>query len=146
MKSLRLICDTESAIHLPTVDDIVIDSSSPGRVGDRHYNWRCWTEFGSGAIGDIAAHSMNVIFMALDLGPPSAVEVIRTGGMKKELYPEWTVMRYIWPQRGVHPPLCAPRRERQRRRAARVRGCRSLPARARRSRLGWPGDQAEDHE
>jgi hypothetical protein len=78
--------------------------SSEGCVYHRH-NWRGWTEFGSGAIGDIAAHSMNVIFMALDLGPPSAVEVIRTSGMKKEMYPEWTVMRYSWPQRGVHPPL-----------------------------------------
>ncbi len=78
--------------------------NAEGAVYHRH-NWRGWTEFGSGAIGDIAPHSMNVIFMALDLGPPSAVEVVRTSGMKKEMYPEWTVMRYSWPQRGIHPPL-----------------------------------------
>jgi len=78
--------------------------STEGCVYHRH-NWRGWTEFGSGAIGDIAAHSMNVIFMALDLGPPAAVEVVETSGMKREMYPEWTVMRYLWPQRGVHPPL-----------------------------------------
>jgi len=78
--------------------------STEGAVYHRH-NWRGWTEFGSGAIGDIAPHSMNVVFMALDLGPPSAVEIVETSGMKKEMYPEWTVARYIWPQRGIHPPL-----------------------------------------
>ena len=67
--------------------------------------WRGWTEFGSGAVGDIAPHHMNVVFMALDLGAPSAVEVVETSGMKKEMYPEWSVVRFEWPQRGVHPPF-----------------------------------------
>ncbi len=69
------------------------------------FTWRGWTEFGSGAIGDIAPHSMNVIFLALDLGAPSAVEVVETSGMRPEMYPEWSVVRWEWPQRGVHPPL-----------------------------------------
>lgn len=67
--------------------------------------WRGWTEYGSGAVGDIAPHSMNVIFMALDLGPPSAVEVVECSGMKKEMYPEWSIVRWEWPQRGIHPPF-----------------------------------------
>ena len=49
--------------------------------------WRGWTEFGSGSVGDIAPHAMNVIFMALDLGAPSAVEVVETSGMRREMYP-----------------------------------------------------------
>ncbi len=69
------------------------------------FMWRGWTEFGSGAVGDIAPHSMNVIFWALDLGAPSAVEVVETSGMQKEMYPEWSIIRWEWPQRGVHPPL-----------------------------------------
>ena len=28
--------------------------------------WRGWIEFGSGALGDIAPHSLNVVFSALD--------------------------------------------------------------------------------
>lgn len=67
--------------------------------------WRGWIEFGSGALGDIAPHSMNVIFLALDLGAPSAVEVVETSGMRREMYPDWTHLRFDWPQRGVHPPL-----------------------------------------
>ena len=69
------------------------------------FTWRGWIEFGSGAVGDIAPHSMNVVFFALDLGAPSAVEVVETSGMRREMYPEWSVVRWEWPQRGVHPPL-----------------------------------------
>jgi predicted dehydrogenase len=69
------------------------------------FTWRGWTEFGSGAVGDIAPHSMNVVFMALDLGAPSAVEVVETSGMRREMYPEWSVIRWEWPQRGAHPPF-----------------------------------------
>ena len=67
--------------------------------------WRGWTEFGSGALGDIAPHQMNVIFWALDLGAPSAVEVVDTSGMRPEMYPDWSVIRFDFAGRGVHPPL-----------------------------------------
>ena len=67
--------------------------------------WRGWTDFGSGALGDIAPHAMNVIFWALDLGAPAAVELVDTSGMTKEMYPDWSILRFDWPQRGVHPPL-----------------------------------------
>ncbi len=67
--------------------------------------WRGWTEFGSGALGDIAAHSMNVVFLALDLGAPSAVEVVETSGMRREMYPDWTHLRFDFARGGTHPPL-----------------------------------------
>ena len=67
--------------------------------------WRGWTEFGSGALGDIAPHSMNVIFLALDLGAPSAVEVLETTGMQREMYPHSSVIRFDFAARGIHPPL-----------------------------------------
>jgi predicted dehydrogenase len=69
------------------------------------FSWRGWWDFGSGALGDIAPHSMNVIFLTLDLGTPSSVEIVDTSGMKKEMFPDWTALRFQWPQRGVHPPL-----------------------------------------
>lgn len=67
--------------------------------------WRGWWDFGSGAVGDIAPHAMNVIFLTLDLGAPSAVEVLDTSGVKKEMYPDWSIIRFDWAGRGVHPPL-----------------------------------------
>ncbi len=56
-------------------------------------------------MGDNAGHSWNVIFLALGLGPVSAAEVVETSGPKKEQYPDWTMMRFEWAQRGVHPPF-----------------------------------------
>ncbi|HUA62736.1 MAG TPA: Gfo/Idh/MocA family oxidoreductase [Verrucomicrobiae bacterium] len=69
------------------------------------FSWRGWWDFGSGALGDIAPHSMNVIFLALDLGAPQAVEIVDTSGMKKEMFPDWTTLCFKWPARGVHPAL-----------------------------------------
>ena len=69
------------------------------------FSWRGWWDFGSGAVGDIAPHAMNVIFLTLDLGAPSAIDIIDTSGMKKEMFPDWTVLRFQWPARGIHPPL-----------------------------------------
>lgn len=48
---------------------------------------------------------MNVIFWALDLGAPSAIEVVETSGMRSEMYPDWSVIRFDYAARGVHPPL-----------------------------------------
>jgi predicted dehydrogenase len=69
------------------------------------FSWRGWIEFGNGALGDIAPHAMNVIFLALDLGAPSAVEIVDTSGMTRDMYPEWSILRFDYAARGVHPPL-----------------------------------------
>jgi len=67
--------------------------------------WRGCTEFGSGALGDIAPHSMNVIFMALNPGAPVAVEVVETSGMKKDMFPDWSTLRFDFAPRGNKPKL-----------------------------------------
>jgi predicted dehydrogenase len=82
-----------------------LDPVPPVGVVYHPFVWRGWTEFGSGALGDIAPHQMNVVFWALDLGAPSAVEVVETSGMRREMYPDWTIMRFEYAARGVHPPL-----------------------------------------
>lgn len=69
------------------------------------FSWRGWIDFGSGALGDIAPHSMNVIFMALDLGAPASAEVIETTGITKEMYPRSTALRLDFAPRGVHPAI-----------------------------------------
>jgi hypothetical protein len=43
--------------------------------------------------------------MALELGAPSVVEVLETSGMTREMYPEWSVIRFDWAARGKRPPL-----------------------------------------
>ncbi len=83
----------------------------PARKKWRHpqvyhpFVWRGWWDFGTGAIGDIAPHVMNVVFWALELGPPSGVEVVDTSGMMPEMFPEWSIVRYDFPAREGRPPF-----------------------------------------
>jgi predicted dehydrogenase len=91
--------------HQSDFKDAGLSPVPPLGVVYHPFVWRGWTEFGSGALGDIAPHGLNVVFMALDLGAPSAVEVVETSGMKREMFPDWSVLKFAWAARGVHPPL-----------------------------------------
>jgi len=43
-----------------------------------HFNWRGWTPFGTGALGDMGAHLMDFPVWALELGLPTRVETKHT--------------------------------------------------------------------
>ena len=64
-------------------------SRKPGnRRADRHpFAWRGWWDFGSGALGDMACHTVNMPFMALDLRDPTAVQAT-TSGHNGDSYPK----------------------------------------------------------
>jgi predicted dehydrogenase len=68
------------------------------------FNWRGWWDFGTGALGDMACHTMNLAFMALDLRDPIAVEA-ETSGHNKDSYPKWSIIRYTFTARGNRPGL-----------------------------------------
>ncbi len=91
--------------HQSDFKDAGLSPVPPLGVVYHPFVWRGWTEFGSGALGDIAPHSLNVLFWALDLGAPSAVEIVETSGMKREMFPDWSILRFEWAARGAHPPL-----------------------------------------
>ena len=38
------------------------------------FNWRGWVDFGTGALGDMACHAFHVVYEALDLSSPTAVQ------------------------------------------------------------------------
>ncbi len=52
-----------------------------------HSTWRGWQDFGTGALGDMACHTVNMPFRALNLGYPTEIEAIPFGQMNKESYP-----------------------------------------------------------
>lgn len=67
-------------------------------------HWRGWWPFGTGALGDMAAHIMAPAFWALELGQPTVVEAASTA-VYEETCPKASVIRYEFPARGGRPPV-----------------------------------------
>ncbi len=63
------------------------------------FNWRGWWDFGTGALGDMACHTMNLVYMGLQLGAPDWVEAKSDGGTE-ESPPLWSTITYHFPDDG----------------------------------------------
>jgi predicted dehydrogenase len=61
--------------------------------------WRGWQDFGTGALGDMACHTVNMPFRALNLGYPTEVEAEAFGVMNQESYPIGSKIRFEFPAR-----------------------------------------------
>jgi predicted dehydrogenase len=72
--------------------------------GYHPFAWRGWWEFGTGALGDMACHTMNMPYMALGLRDPSSVEA-ETSGHNRESYPKWSIIRYEFPATDKRPEV-----------------------------------------
>lgn len=68
------------------------------------FNWRGWTDWGVGAIGDMGAHLIDHAVWALDLGYPTSVETQSTP-YNKATYPMATTTYYEFPARGNKPAV-----------------------------------------
>jgi hypothetical protein len=70
------------------------------------FAWRGWWDFGTGAIGDMACHTMNLVFMGLRLGAPTSVAAVPVRQeINHQSPPEGLVVSYEFPARGNLPPL-----------------------------------------
>jgi predicted dehydrogenase len=67
-------------------------------------SWRRWWDFGTGTLGDMGCHIIDPVFWALDLEYPISVEA-HPGKFNNETYPEATVVRWEFPERGNLPPV-----------------------------------------
>jgi predicted dehydrogenase len=81
-----------------------------GPAPERAYNsayvpfaWRGWWDFGTGALGDMGCHTMNLAFMGLRLGAPSAVSADVQGAVNAETGPVGCTVTYEFPARGNLP-------------------------------------------
>jgi predicted dehydrogenase len=68
------------------------------------FNWRGWWDFGTGALGDMACHTANMAFRALNLGYPTSVVADATD-VNPETYPSSAKITYQFPARGDMPPV-----------------------------------------
>lgn len=78
----------------------------PYKQGTYHtFNWRGWYDFGTGALGDMACHTVNMPFRALKLGYPDVVELEVASRVYPETFPLTSRIRFEFPERDGLPPL-----------------------------------------
>ncbi len=83
-----------------------------GPAQDRPYNhvylpftWRGWWDFGTGALGDMACHTMNLPYLALKLEYPTSIVAESSPFNVQATYPTWATVHYEFPARGDMPAL-----------------------------------------
>lgn len=78
----------------------------PFKAGIYHtFAWRGWYEFGTGALGDMACHTVNMPFRALKMGYPNVVECELASRIYSETFPKTSRIRFEFPEREGLPPL-----------------------------------------
>jgi predicted dehydrogenase len=68
------------------------------------FRWRGWWDFGTGALGDIACHSMDACFWVLDLGYPTRIEPESTK-LFAETAPACSRITYHFAAKGNRPEV-----------------------------------------
>ena len=68
------------------------------------FKWRGWYDFGTGALGDMACHTMNLAYLGLKLDAPTRV-VAETTERFDDSYPAGCKITYTFPARGERGPL-----------------------------------------
>jgi predicted dehydrogenase len=84
-----------------------LPAKDPRYNSDRIYHdfaWRGWWDFGTGALGDIACHAMNMTFRALDLRNPATVQA-ETSGHNRDSFPAWSIITYEFAATAARPAL-----------------------------------------
>lgn len=67
--------------------------------------WRCWYDFGMGALGDWGAHIMDTAHQFLDLGLPYEVDPIKIEGHNTLFFPQASTLAFRFPKRKKMPPV-----------------------------------------
>jgi predicted dehydrogenase len=61
-----------------------------------NFNWRAWKEYGTGSMGDMGCHIMDVVVWALELGAPTALRA-EVSNVDEFLYPDASTVVYEFP-------------------------------------------------
>lgn len=87
-----------------------------GPAKERNYNpmyvpgqWRSWSAFGTGVIGDWTCHVVDPVYWTLDLGAPTSIEALETSDYDPvkhaETFPIGSVIRYEFAAKGNRPAV-----------------------------------------
>jgi hypothetical protein len=78
----------------------------PFKDGVYHdFVWRGWYDFGTGALGDMACHMVNMPFRALKMGYPTLVQCEEASALHAETFPKTSRIRFEFPAREGLAPL-----------------------------------------
>lgn len=73
---------------------------------DFHYGqWRCWYDFGMGALGDWGAHIIDTAHEFLDLGLPEEISPIMLKDHNDFFFPMSSTIEFKFPKRKKMPPV-----------------------------------------
>jgi predicted dehydrogenase len=78
--------------------------TAPERPYDSIYHpfsWRGWWDYGTGALGDMACHTANMAFMALELGYPTSIVAEEVQDLNAETGPTGARVVFQFPARGT---------------------------------------------
>jgi predicted dehydrogenase len=70
-----------------------------------HGQWRCWYDFGMGALGDWGAHIMDTAHEFLELGMPYEVNPTLLKGHNSFFFPFSSTIEFKFPERGDMPAM-----------------------------------------
>ena len=68
-------------------------------------DWRCWYDFGNGALGDWGAHILDTAHQFLDLGLPEEVSAVKLDGPNPFIFPQASTLSFKFPARSSMPPV-----------------------------------------
>ncbi|MCA9263908.1 MAG: Gfo/Idh/MocA family oxidoreductase [Planctomycetales bacterium] len=69
------------------------------------FSWRGRWDFGTGAIGDMGVHNLDTAYWALELGFPTAAEVVDSAPKTEDCPPLWSIIALQFPENGSRPPV-----------------------------------------
>ncbi|WP_119079160.1 Gfo/Idh/MocA family oxidoreductase [Chitinophaga alhagiae] len=91
-----------------TLDWNVWQMATQGHTYNKDFvngQWRCWFDFGMGALGDWGAHILDTAHQFLDMGLPSEVSAVKLSGHNNFFYPMSSTLSFKFPKRGNMPPV-----------------------------------------
>jgi predicted dehydrogenase len=68
-------------------------------------NWRCWYDFGNGALGDWGAHILDTAHQFLHLGLPEEISAVKLDGHNEFIFPQASTLSFKFPKRDAMPPV-----------------------------------------